>query len=81
MDGVNIQPLPAASVMPPPLIVNVAAARPPPILVCPSDSWPIVPDCPPAAVSSKEQDERGTTRAEAPKMSDKAASVYISAML
>lgn len=72
-----MHPLPAASVMPPLLIVNVAAARLPPILFCPSDNWPIVPDSPPDAVSSKEQDDRGTVRAEAPTISDKVASVCI----
>jgi hypothetical protein len=35
---VNMQPLPAASVIPPLLIVKVVAGSPPPILFWPSDS-------------------------------------------
>lgn len=74
---VKMQPLPAASVIPPLLIVKLAGVRPPPILFCPSDSCPIVPDSPPDAVRPKEQVDRGTVRAETPAIRDKVASVYI----
>jgi hypothetical protein len=55
---VKIHPRPAASVIPPLSMVNVVGLRPPPILFWPSESWPIVPDCPPEAVSPNEH-ERG----------------------
>ena len=58
-------------------MVKVAADNPPPILFCPSESCPMVPDSPPEAVRSKEQVDRGTVRAETPAIRDKVASVYI----
>ena len=64
---VKMQPRSAASVIPPCLMVNVAAESPPPILFWSSESCLIVPDWPPEAVSSKEQEDLGTVRAEAPK--------------
>lgn len=50
---------------------------PPPILFWPSESWPIVPVWPPAAVSSKEHEDLGTTRAEAPRASESVIKEYI----
>jgi hypothetical protein len=74
---VKIQPRPAASIMPPLSIVNVAGESPPPILFWPSESWPIVTDSPPDAVSSKEQDDLGTVRADAPKNKERATNVFM----
>jgi hypothetical protein len=74
---VKMQPRPAESIMPPLLIVNVAGENPPPILFWPSESWPIVPDSPPDAVSSKEQEDLGTATADAPKIKERATNVFM----
>lgn len=74
---VKIQPLPAASVIPPLSMMNVAGERPPPILFWPSESCPMVPFWPPDAVSSKEHELLGRTRAEAPRAKERVTSVYI----
>lgn len=63
--------------IPPLLIVNVAALSPPPILFWPSESWPMVPDSPPEAVSPKEQDDLGREKAEAPRNKDEITREYI----
>jgi hypothetical protein len=54
---VMIHPRPALSLMLVPVRQNLDGASPPPILVCPSSSRPIVPLCPPVAVSPKQQVE------------------------
>jgi hypothetical protein len=50
-------PRPAMSLVLVPPRHNLDGASPPPILVCPSSSWPIVPLCPPAAVMPKQHVE------------------------
>lgn len=76
---VKMQPRPAASVIPPLLMENVAAVSPPPIRFWPSESCPIVPDWPPEAVSSKEQEDLGRVRAEAPKNKERVINVFMMA--
>jgi hypothetical protein len=76
-----MQPRPAESIMPPLLMVNVAGDNPPPILFWPLESWPMVPDSPPDAVSSKEQEDLGTATAEAPKIKERVTNVFIIAKL
>lgn len=71
-----MQPRPAASVMPPLSIVKVAGDKPPPILFCPSESWPIVPDSPPDAVSPNEQEDLGVWAA-APSTRDRVTKDFI----
>jgi hypothetical protein len=74
---VKMQPRPAESIMPPLLMVKVAGESPPPILFWPSESWPIVPDSPPDAVSSKEQEDLGTAKADAPRIKERAMNVFM----
>jgi hypothetical protein len=74
-----MQPRLAESIMPPLLIVKVVGESPPPIRFWPSESWPIVPDSPPDAVSSKEQEDLGTAKADAPKIRERVINRFMTA--
>jgi hypothetical protein len=76
---VKMQPRLAESIMPPLLMVKVAGESPPPIRFWPSESWPIVPDSPPDAVSWKEQEDLGTAKADAPSIKERATNVFMMA--